>query len=81
VGTSGRDLHATLDGLQTTLKQFGDTAVTVRRFVAAQQNLGYDTSDALTKLGDAAAAVQRLADFLERNPNALLSGKKPALLP
>jgi paraquat-inducible protein B len=81
VDTSGRDLHATLADLQTTLKQFGDTAVVVRRFVAAQQNFGYDTSDALTKLGDAATAVQRLADFLERNPNALLSGKKPALLP
>ena len=28
------------------------------------------------KLAEAADAVQRLADFLERNPNALLTGKK-----
>jgi len=30
----------------------------------------------LAQLGEAADAVQRLADFLERNPNALISGKK-----
>jgi len=29
-------------------------------------------------LSEAADAVQRLADFIERNPNALLTGKKPA---
>jgi paraquat-inducible protein B len=81
VDTSGRGLQVTLGDLQTTLKQFGDTAVTVRRFVAAQQNFGEDTNQALGKLGDAAEAVQRLADFLERNPNALLSGKKPAPIP
>jgi hypothetical protein len=28
------------------------------------------------RLNDAADAVARLADFLERNPNALLTGKK-----
>jgi hypothetical protein len=27
-------------------------------------------------VADAAESVQRLADFLERNPNALLSGRK-----
>jgi paraquat-inducible protein B len=81
VDASGRNLQVTLGDVQTTLKQFGDTAVTVRRFVAAQQNFGDDTNQALSKLGDAAEAVQRLADFLERNPNALLSGKKPAPIP
>jgi len=28
------------------------------------------------QLNEAAASVQRLAEFLERNPNALLTGKK-----
>jgi paraquat-inducible protein B len=31
----------------------------------------------LAQLRDAALAVQRLADFLERNPNALITGRKP----
>ena len=47
----------------------------MKRFVSAQQYLGDDASKAFARLGDAAAAVARLADFLERNPNALLSGR------
>jgi paraquat-inducible protein B len=31
----------------------------------------------MEQLREAAAAVQRLADFLERNPNALITGRKP----
>jgi paraquat-inducible protein B len=82
VDTNGQDLQASLVRLQATLKDFGDTAVTVRRFVSAQQNLGDDASKALSNLADAAAAVSRLADYLERNPNALLSGKRaPGPLP
>lgn len=81
VDANGQDLQATLDHVQDTLREFSATAVTVRRFVAAQQNLGDGANQALAKLSDAADAVQRLADFLERNPNALLTGKKPALLP
>jgi paraquat-inducible protein B len=81
VDANGQDLQATLDHVQATLKEFSATAVTVRRFVAAQQNLGDGANQALAKLADAADSVQRLADFLERNPNALLSGKKPATLP
>ena len=42
----------------------------------AQQNFGEDATQAFTKLAGAADAVQRLADFIERNPQALLSGRK-----
>jgi paraquat-inducible protein B len=38
--------------------------------------LGEGAGEAFGKLSEAADAVQRLADFLERNPNALLTGKK-----
>ena len=75
VDASGPNLQASLVRLQETLKEFSATAVTVRHFVAQQQNLGDDANKALSSLGDAADAVKRLADFLERNPNALLSGK------
>ena len=81
VDANGQNLQATLTHVQDSLKEFSATAVTVRRFVAAQQNLGDDANQALAKLADAADAVQRLADFLERNPNALLTGKKPGLAP
>lgn len=77
VDANGRDMQATLRRAQDSLQQFSATAVTLRRFLDAQQDLGADTHKALTELADAADAVQRLADFLDRNPNALLSGRKP----
>ena len=81
VDANGQNLQVTMDQVQGTLKEFSATAATVRRFVAAQQNLGDGANQALAKLADAADSVQRLADFLERNPNALLTGKKAAPLP
>ena len=60
-----------------TLETFNTTAVTLHRFISAQQNLGADADQAFTRLAAAADAVQRLADFLERNPNAVISGRKP----
>jgi paraquat-inducible protein B len=47
----------------------------LRRFVSAQQNLGEGANQAFSRLSEAADAIQRLADFLERNPQALLSGR------
>jgi len=76
IGTNGEDLTATLASAQAALKEFNTTALTLHRFIAAQQGLGENANKTLAQLADAADAVERLADFLERNPNALLSGKK-----
>ena len=76
VSASGRDLQEALAQADGSLRRFGDAAVDLRRFIDAQQNLGDDTHQALTQLTDAAESVKRLADFLERNPNALIAGRK-----
>lgn len=76
IGTTGAGLDETLAQAKETLESFNASAVTARRFIAAQNGLGEEAARALSKLGDAAESVQNLADFLERNPNALLSGKK-----
>jgi paraquat-inducible protein B len=76
VGPVGRELADTLSQAHKTLESFNTTAEAARRFIATQGNLGSDVNRTLTQLGEAADAVQRLADFLERNPQALLSGKK-----
>ena len=76
VGATGADVHATLAKAQETLQNFNATATTLRGFINAQQGLGEGAGEAFGKLSEAADAVQRLADFLERNPNALLTGKK-----
>jgi paraquat-inducible protein B len=76
VAATGTDVQATLAQTQATLQNFSATATTLRNFINAQQGLGEGAGEAFGKLAEAADAVQRLADFLERNPNALLTGKK-----
>lgn len=77
VATNGTQLQATLAQAKETLASFNAAADGVQKFVAAQSGLGEEATTALTQLADAAQAVQRLADLLERNPQALLHGKPP----
>ncbi len=77
VGPTANELKATLTEAQAALRSFNDAAAAARTFVQSQAGLGDEATRALGQLGEAAAAVQRLADFLERHPNALLIGKKP----
>ena len=77
-GPTTEQLNATLAQTRETMAAFTQTADILRKFVGAQQNLGADATAALTKLGRAADAVAQLADFLERNPNALITGRKGA---
>ena len=75
-GPTGESMAKTLEDVRATVVSFNSTAATVQKFVRAQQSLGDDASQALIRLGEAAAAVRELADFLERNPSALLTGRK-----
>lgn len=75
IDPTGDKLGETLAEAQKVLTSFNATAVTLRRFINAQQNLGDGANQAFSRLSEAAEAVQRLADFLERNPQALISGR------
>jgi paraquat-inducible protein B len=75
-GPKGADLAKALDEVRATVVTFNSTAETVQQFINAQQTLGDDASQAFVKLGEAAAAVRELADYLERNPSALITGRK-----
>lgn len=70
-------LAQTLDDARKALAAFDAAAVSAQRFIAAQNGLGEDADRTLAQFREAAAAVQRLADFLERNPNAIITGRKP----
>ena len=78
VAANGTQLKATLAEAKATLVSFNAAAEGAQKFIAAQSGLGAEASHALVQLAEAADAVKRLADFLERNPQALISGKKPA---
>lgn len=80
-GPKADSFARTIDDVRATVASFNATAATVQKFVNAQQSLGDDASQAFVRLGEAAAAVRELADFLERNPSALISGRKPPQAP
>ena len=61
---AGKELTDALAQAKVALTSFNDTG------------LGDEMIGTLEQLNEAADAVRRLADFLERNPNALLTGKK-----
>lgn len=75
IGTNGEQLTETIAQAKETLESFNAAALGARKFIAAQSGLGEEATRALGQLAEAATAVQRLADFLERNPQALISGK------
>ena len=76
VGPAGKEFTETLAQAKLALTSFNDTATAARTFLASHSGLGDEMVGTLAQLNDAADAVRRLADFLERNPNALLTGKK-----
>ncbi len=70
-------LVQTLEEARKSLAAFDAAAASAQRFIAAQSGVGEEADKTLEQLREAAAAVQRLADFLERNPNAIITGRKP----
>lgn len=78
VGPVSEEFKRTLAEAQGALQSIDSAAVTARRFVQAQGNLGEDLTRTLQEISRAAEAIQRLAELIERNPNALLVGRKPA---
>jgi paraquat-inducible protein B len=77
VGPASTELTGALQQARTTLATFNEAALTAQRFINAQSGLGADAATAMQQLSDAAQSVSRLVDYLERNPNALLTGRAP----
>jgi paraquat-inducible protein B len=77
VDANGKQMQAALAQARDSLAAVNSAALSARKFIESQQKLGSDADHALNDLSDAAQSVSRLADFLERNPNALVSGRKP----
>lgn len=76
VTPTGQELAATLTQARGALESFNATATAAHRFIASQSGLGEEAVRTMEQLRSTAEAVQRLADFLERNPQALITGKK-----
>ena len=76
VGPVGKELTETLTQAKVAVSSLNDAATATRSFLASHSGLGEEVVGTMSQLNEAAAAVTRLADFLERNPSALLTGKK-----
>jgi paraquat-inducible protein B len=72
----GKEITDTVAEARRTIEAFGTTAEAANRFISAHSGVGSEVVDTLWQLNEAADAVKRLADFLERNPNALITGRK-----
>lgn len=78
VTPAGENLAAALKEARAALERFNAAAASMQHFIEAQNWVGDEAARTLQQLGDAADAVRRLSEFLERNPNALVVGKKPS---
>jgi paraquat-inducible protein B len=76
VGPAGEQLAAVLEQAKATLKTFDAAATNARTFISAQSGLGEEATRTLMQLSEAAGALQRLTEFLERNPSSLITGRK-----
>lgn len=73
---TSKQLADTLTEAKKTVQAFNATATAAQAFLTEHGGLGREFVDTLQHLNEAADAVKRLADFLERNPNALITGRK-----
>jgi paraquat-inducible protein B len=70
-------LDTTLGSADQTFGTVRDTARSANTIIEPGAPLDHDLRKALQDISDAARALAQLADFLERNPTALLYGKQP----
>lgn len=70
------DVNATLGEVKKAVQAFTEATGAAKGFIAANADIGSGVAETLGHLSEAAEAVRRLADFLERNPSAIISGRK-----
>jgi len=75
VATLSTDLKETLTAVREAVKQIQVTVANVDGFVDPNSPISYELTKALKELSGAARSLRLMADYLERNPRALLFGK------
>ena len=74
--TARARINPLANGADATLVELRQTFQSVRDVLAPQAPLRRDFAVMMDEMAEAARSVGALADFLNRNPNALLSGRK-----
>jgi paraquat-inducible protein B len=71
----GPELQASARGADQTLKQAQATLKSLNASLSPDSPLLYQASQSLSDISDAARAVRHLADYLDRNPDAIIRGR------
>jgi paraquat-inducible protein B len=72
----GKNMDATLEGLQLTVTQTQKTLVALEKTLSTDSPVQQQLQQTLEELSGAARSLRLLADYLERNPEAILRGKQ-----
>jgi len=72
----GKNMDATLEGLQLTVTQTQKTLAALEKTLSNDSPLQQQLQGTLEELSAAARSLRLLADYLERNPEAILRGKQ-----
>ena len=72
----GKNMDATLEGLQLTVTQTQKTLAALEGTLSTDSPLQQQLQGTLEELSAAARSLRLLADYLERNPEAILRGKQ-----
>jgi phospholipid/cholesterol/gamma-HCH transport system substrate-binding protein len=75
VSTLSADLKETLTGVRDAVKQIEVTVANVDGFVDPKSPTAYELTKALKEFSGAARSLRLMADYLDRNPRALLFGR------
>ncbi len=70
------DLKETLDGARGTLRRIDGLTDNLNSMLEPESPLRYQLEDSFSELAEAMRSIRVLADYLERNPSALLIGKQ-----
>jgi len=75
--TLTKNLNPTLDQAKATLIQLKESTAELNRMLKPNSGFRYQLDSSLSQIGAAADALQRLSEFLERNPNSIIFGRRP----
>lgn len=75
------NLNPTLEEAKKTMAQLQDATRNLDKMLSSNSSFRYQLDNTLSQIGSAADALERLSEFLERNPNSIIFGRKPAKSP
>jgi phospholipid/cholesterol/gamma-HCH transport system substrate-binding protein len=73
-----QNLNPTLEEAKKTMTQLQSATAKLDKMLSSNSNFRYQLDSALSEIGNAADSLRRLSEFLERNPNSIIFGRKPA---